>query len=117
MLRYFLHGNYEILALHWHHHLEQISTIDSKYHLANCLQPLGIHLSNPEHYHMYYLLNLQKLAYNFKNLKFVTFLPNVKEAKKPFAGVPSTLFLYAINIWLLVDVIAEGRIFPVKLYI
>ena len=51
-----------------------------------------------------------------KKLKFVTFLPNVKVAENPFPGAPFPLFVYVMNIWLPVDVIVEGRVFPVKTF-
>ena len=49
-------------------------------------------------------------------MKFVVFLPNVKVAENPFPVAPSPLFVYDMNIWLPVDVIVEGRVFPVKTF-
>ena len=55
--------------------------------------------------------------YDLKKLKFVTFLPNVKEAEKPFPVASSPLFVYDMNIWFPEDVIVDGRVFPVKTFI
>ena len=51
-----------------------------------------------------------------EKLKFVNFLPNVKEAENPFPGASPLLFVYDINIWLPVDNVAELRVFPVKAF-
>ena len=49
-----------------------------------------------------------------KTLDFPTFLPNIKEAENLFPEVPSPLFVYVMKIWLPVDNVVEGRVFPVK---
>ena len=52
-----------------------------------------------------------------KKLKFVIFSPNVKEAENPFPGTPFPMFVYNINNWFPdVDVIIEGRVFPLKTF-
>ena len=51
-----------------------------------------------------------------KKLKVLTFLPNVKVAENPFPGAQSPLFVYDMNIWLPVDNVVEGRVFPVKVF-
>ena len=51
------------------------------------------------------------LAVWLKQLKFVTFLPNVKEAENPFPGAPFPLYEYDMKNWFLVDDII---VFPVK---
>ena len=51
-----------------------------------------------------------------EKLKFVTFLPNVKDAENPFPGASSPLFVYDMNIWLPVEFVVEGRVFPVKTF-
>ena len=71
-------------------------------------------MPNPEHYHIDYLSKEQKSYSKLKKLKFVTFLPNVKEAENPFPGALSPLFVYDMNIWFPVENIEEGRAFPVK---
>ena len=69
------------------------------------------------HYHIDYLSKKQKGYLWLKKLKFVTFLPNVKEAENPFPGAPSPLSVYDMNIWFPVDDIFEGRVsFPVKTF-
>ena len=56
------------------------------------------------------------VMYDLKKLKFVTFLPNVKDAENPFPGASSELFVYDMNIWLPVENVVEGRVFPVKTF-
>ena len=50
-------------------------------------------------------------------LKFVTFIPNVKEAENPPPGASFPLFVYDMNIWFPEDVIVEGGVFPAKTFI
>ena len=73
-------------------------------------------MPNLEHYHIHYLSKEQKVTYDLKKLKFVTFLPNVKDAENPFPGASSPLFVYDMNIWLPVEFVVEGRVFPVKTF-
>ena len=49
-------------------------------------------------------------------MKFVIFLPNVKVAENPFPVAPSSLFVYDINIWLPVEYVLGGIVFPVKTF-
>ena len=51
-----------------------------------------------------------------RKLKFITNLPNVKEAENPFPGAPSPLFVYDMNIWFPEDDIVGGKVFPVKTF-
>ena len=46
----------------------------------------------------------------------VTYLPKVRDAENPFPGASPPLFVYDMNIWLPVENVVEGRVFPVKTF-
>ena len=71
-------------------------------------------MENLEHYHIYYLSKKKYITNSQRKLKFIIFLPNINEAESFFPKAPLPLFVYDINIWVLVDDIGEGRVFPVK---
>ena len=63
---------------------------------------------------MYYLSKKKYITNSQRKLKFIIFLPNINEAESFFSKAPLPLFVYDINIWVPVDDIGEGSVFPVK---